>query len=165
MIKEYFQVVENKNIKKMKKDIKNLVELVQSTDVKEESVFKKIGQLDKKYKDNSWYFFNIEGLICNAGIDLRSINIIKYAVQRIREKLKKETVEGQKDLKNKLLYDLATSLYSCVDIQYPYPQSIETLVSIKMHNEARKEFSVVNRDGFHSQEMALVNSVLIKLHI
>lgn len=82
------------------KDYLELSELSESQALPDDFIFKKIAELDKKYKDNESHHLSFEGLLSNIGADQNSTNLLNYVIKRLKSK--KDRLP-----QNKYYYDLA----------------------------------------------------------
>lgn len=128
-------------------------ESINST-ITENELFKKIGELDKKYKDNFEYEFNINGTIINIASTLNYINALKFAIKRLSNLL-------DKNENSKLRYDLGNAINCIGDIEVPYPRSIPDLIKTSKFNEARKLYDQVSdTDICYPQAMTNSSNIL-----
>lgn len=58
---------------------------IKTGNLEEEEIFRAIGELDKEYKDDSFYKLNVNGFIANIGIDIKSEKILNYAIKRLKK--------------------------------------------------------------------------------
>jgi hypothetical protein len=144
----------------MEKRSKNSIEELNSLEQEawenkytENEIFSEIGRLDKKYKEDINYKTNVNGTICNIGSMLGYINVLNYGAKRLKDLLKDNEYE-------KYIYDLGNTLLCVAEIEVPYPRNIESLISYKKFNEARKYFSRIKKIDHHYPQ-ATTNSANI----
>lgn len=115
-----------------------------------EYICKKIDELDKRYKNHPAYFNTIEGLISNIGSDQQNIDVLNYAIQRLKNK--------KSYLKlNKYYYDLATTMGAISDIEYNH-REIAALLNENNYAEIRKIYNKVNKDDINHFLRAKTNT-------
>ncbi len=122
----------------------------------EDIVFSTIGRLDKKYEGNIEYEFNVNGVLCNIGSELKYINILKYAAKRLRKALKSSPYE-------KFKYDLGNTILCIAEIENPRPHTIASLLSTSKFNEAREYFTRLSlHDRHYPQGVTNTSNILEK---
>ena len=116
----------------------------------EKAIFSMIGALDKKYERSAEYELNINGIICNIGADLKYIRLLNYAAKRLRGLLSKQVVE-------KYLYDLGTTVLCIAELENPHPYKIQILISNSKFNEAKTYYErILRTDRYFTR--AIINS-------
>lgn len=90
-------------------------------ELNEEKVFKIIGMLDKKYKGNSFYEINCNGIIGNIGSDLKSSQLLSYGIKRL-----KNNSDFFEKYQNKFNFDMGNLIYmkAMLDYEIREPQNI-----------------------------------------
>lgn len=138
-------------------DFINLNEESQNNKLTDEYIFKKICEFDKKYNNDKNYFACIEGLISNIGSDQKSINILNYAIKRLKEK-------KDKLIENKYYYDLANTIHAKGSILYPN-STINELIHAPEFAESRKYYYKINSKDIEHYSRAITNSAnLLEKH-
>jgi hypothetical protein len=102
-----------------------------------EEIFREIGRLDSSCSDNRSYFFNVEGIIINIGSRNRNLDLLKYAVKRLRDKLE----QSQTSL---LYYNIGNALLSIGDLNLGRDPKFEDLINNQEYREAKKYFNLVS---------------------
>jgi hypothetical protein len=134
----------------LNKDYFSLSEMSQNSKLSDEDIFRRLGELDAKYKDSDSHFISFEGLISNIGSDQKSIPILNYALKRLRDK--KESLD-----QNKFYYDFGNTLFSKAFLELSAVDDFESLVNFKTYREARKYFLKVKKDQYRHFERARTN--------
>jgi hypothetical protein len=122
--------------------------------ITEEEAFVKIGRLDKKYANDLWYHQNIEGIICNVGADMKSINILNFNIGRLKKKIERKE-------NNQFNYNLSNSILALAEIECPYLYTITNLLKTNKFNTSRNMFQKIKDDEFGFYEQSIVNSANI----
>ena len=135
-------------------DLNDFKLLSHNTNITLQEIYKKIAELDKKYSELENYNKNINGIICNFGMDIKNIYLIKYARKRLKKLLNQSN-------SNKLRFDLGNCIQNISEIENQYPHSITELINTTGFNEAKKEFLLVETDESRSYETALTNSAIL----
>ena len=141
-------------IEELNKDHLLLSELSHKSKISDEEVFRRIGELDAKYKDINSHFHSFEGLISNIGSDQRSIPILNYALKRLQSK------KGSID-RNKFYYDFGNTLFAKAAIELSAIDDFNGLVDLKTYREAQKYFLKVKKDRYGHYERARTNLAII----
>lgn len=127
----------------------------ESTTAPIEEIFKKIGQFDSLYSENKDYAYNIDGVLINIGTRKGNIDILNYAMKRLR--LKSKIYES--DL---LSYNIANGLLALSDIRYSRSPSIDILLEIRELREARKLLYSIKEKRILPQAMTNYANILEK---
>jgi len=101
-----------------------------------EEIFMEIDRYDSLYSNNKLYFVNVEGIIVNIGSRNRNLDLLKYAVKRLRDKIEQNKI-------SLLYYNIGNGLLSIGDIINGNTPKIEELFNIKEYREASKYFNLV----------------------
>jgi hypothetical protein len=143
-----------KKNEELKKDYLLLSELSQKSNITDEEVFRRIGELDEKYKDIDSHFHSFEGLISNIGSDQRSIPILNYALKKLQSK--KESLD-----QNKFYYDFGNTLFAKAALELSAIDDFNSLVDLTTYREAQKYFLKVKKDQYGYYERARTNLAII----
>jgi len=101
-----------------------------------EEIFREINRFDSLYSNNKSYFFNVEGIIINIGSRNRNLDLLGYAVKRLREKI-------QNNKTSLLFYNIGNALLSIGDLKVGSNPEFEDLINNQEYREARKYFKLV----------------------
>lgn len=141
-------------IEELTKDYHLLSNLSGNSNMLDEEVFKKIGELDVKYEGIDSHFHSFEGLISNIGSDQKSIPILNYALKRLQRK--KESLD-----QNKFYYDFGNTLCAKAAIELSSIDDFNSLVELKTFREAKKYFLKIKKDRYGHYERARTNLAII----
>lgn len=128
---------------------------IAATAIPIEEVFKKIGRYDSLYSENNTYIQNVEGTMINIGTRRGNIDILNYAMKRLRSKIK----IYKSDL---MLYNIGNGLLSVAEIKYRSAPSIENLFNISEYREARKYFFLIKEKHLFPQAITNYANILEK---
>ncbi len=126
-------------------EFEKLAQIANLSEINEEFIFKKVNELDLKYAADNYYSFNIEGILGNLAYDIGSEKLIKFAIHRLKEKLRISNDEWTKD---KFNYDLGTLILGKADLLNPYTSKFLNLLEAKDYDEARNFFNNVSGEHF-----------------
>lgn len=126
-----------------------------------EEIFKKIGELDKKYIDDQNYCINVDGAISNIGHLKNDTKLISFSIKRIKQKLKEDKIP--KSLLDKLYYDLALSITDKEEIIVGYPAPMEKIINCEAYREASKIYANIPRNSkSYPKAMSNLSNILDK---
>jgi len=135
-------------------EFEKLAQIANIENCKDELIFKKVNELDLKFGVDNDYSFNIEGVLGNLAYDIGNEKLIKFAIQRLKEKLRLSKAEWTKD---KFNYDLGTLILNKADLLNPYPPKFSNLLEAKEYDEARNFYNNVNGEHFASAQTNQAN--------
>jgi len=140
----------NEKLKEIQNDYLNFSNLSQNSSLTEDIIFKKIAELDDKYKNNDIHFQSFEGLLSNIGFDQASIKVLNCVIKRLKNK--KERLP-----QNKYFYDIGNTILNKSVLIYKIKPNISTLISTRSFLEAKKYFYNVIKDDTDYYERAQTN--------
>jgi len=147
----------NEKLKEIQNDYLNFSNLSQYNSLSEDIIFKKIAELDDKYKNNEIHFQSFEGVLSNVGFDQASIKVLNYVVKRLKSKKDKLP-------RNKYFYDIGNTILNKSVLIYKTKPNISTLISTKTFLEAKEYFYKVIEDDIDLYERARTNIANILEH-
>lgn len=147
----------NEKLKEIQNDYLNFSNLSQNSSLSEDIIFKKIAELDDKYKNNEIHFQSFEGVLSNVGFDQASIKVLNYVIKRLKSK--KDRLP-----QNKYFYDISNTILNKSVLIYKTKPNISTLISTKSFLEAKNYFYKVIEDDTDLYERARTNIANILEH-
>lgn len=140
----------NKKLKEIQNDYLNFSNLSQNSNLSEDTIFKKIAELDDKYKNNEIHFQSFEGVLSNVGFEQASIKVLNYVIKRLKSK--KDRLP-----QNKYFYDIANTILNKSVLIFKTKPNISTLISTRSFLEAKEYFYHVAEDDTDHYERARTN--------
>jgi len=140
----------NEKLKEIQNDYLNFSNLSQNSSLSEDIIFKKIAELDDKYKKNEMHFQSFEGVLSNVGFEQASIKVLNYVITRLKRKKDKLP-------QNKYFYDIGNTILNKSVLIYKTKPNISTLISTKSFLEAKEYFYKVIEDDTDLYERARTN--------
>ena len=147
----------NEKLKEIQNDYLHFLNLSKNNNLSEDIIFKKISELDDKYKSSDVHFQSFEGLLSNIGFDQESIKVLNCVIKRLKNK--KDRLP-----QNKYYYDIGNTILNKSVLIYKAKPNISTLISTKSFLEAKKYFYHVIEDDTDHYERARTNIANILEH-
>lgn len=101
--------------------------------ISKREIFKMIGELDRKYSNDSFYLLNVNEFIIEIGERKTDVDIVNYAIKRLNKLLENNSLDVYK-------FQLGNALLSKFNIMYGENRTIETIMDSNEYKEAKRLF-------------------------